>query len=79
MPSFKHLNSKRINFHKLFFFCTIIDVINVLGILKLQFNSTQVMFIKVPSQQPDGQLQKQHIIHTSIIKDNKLCTYETYT
>jgi hypothetical protein len=33
----------------------------------------------MPSQQPDGQLQKQHNTQTYIIKGNELGTYETYT
>ena len=37
------------------------------------------MFTNVPSQQPDDQLQKRHIVLTSIIKDNKQGTYEMYT
>jgi len=37
------------------------------------------MFIDVPSQQSDDQLQKQHNIETWILKDNKQGTYETYT
>ena len=37
------------------------------------------MFINVPSQQPDGQLQQQRNIETWIPKDNKQGTYESYT
>jgi hypothetical protein len=37
------------------------------------------MLIHVPSQQPDGQLPKQHVIQTYKVKDNKQSTYETYT
>jgi hypothetical protein len=35
------------------------------------------MFINVPSQQPDGQLQQQQNIETWITKDNKQVAYET--
>ena len=35
------------------------------------------MFINVPSQQTDGQLQRQYNIETQIIKDNKHDTYQT--
>jgi len=37
------------------------------------------MFNNVPGQQPDDQLQKQHITQTEIMKYNKQGTYETYT
>jgi len=37
------------------------------------------MFINVPSQQPDGQLQKQYLIPTLTITDNKQGTNETHT
>jgi hypothetical protein len=37
------------------------------------------MFINVPNQQPDGQLQKRHVIQTLIIEDNKQGTKETHT
>jgi fucose permease len=32
----------------------------------IQFNSIQFLFINVPSQQPNGQLQKQHNTQTQI-------------
>jgi uncharacterized phage protein gp47/JayE len=35
----------------------------------IQFNSIQFRFINVPSQQPDGQLQKQHNKQTQITMD----------
>jgi len=37
------------------------------------------MFINVPSQQPDGQLQKQYVTQTVTIKDIKQGTNETHT
>jgi len=37
------------------------------------------MLINMPSQQPEGQLQKQHIIQTYIKKENKRGTNETNT
>ena len=42
-----------------------------------QSSSIQIMFIDVPSQQPDGQIQQQHNIETRITKDNKHVPYET--
>jgi len=33
--------------------------------------------MNVPRQQPDGRLQKRHIIQTYIMKDNKQGTHET--
>ena len=36
-----------------------------------------LIFINVPSQQLDGQLQKQHNIETQKTKDNKQNTQET--
>jgi hypothetical protein len=38
-----------------------------------------LLFINVPSQQPDGQLHKQHNIQTQITTDNKQDTNETDT
>ena len=37
------------------------------------------MFINMPTQQTDGQLQKQYVIQTLTIKDNKQGTNETHT
>ena len=34
-------------------------------------NSFQFQFVNVPSQQPDGQLHKQHNVQTQITTDNK--------
>lgn len=40
-------------------------------------NEVKFIFINVPSQQPDSQLQKQHNTETQITNDNKQDTYET--
>ena len=42
-------------------------------------NSIQFQFINVPSQQPDGQLQKQHNTQTQITTNNKQDTIEINT
>jgi hypothetical protein len=44
---------------------------SVLSIFSIQFNSIQFWFINVPSQQPDGQLQKQHNKQTQITMDKE--------
>jgi hypothetical protein len=45
------------------------DVVAI--IILIQFYSIQFWFINVPSQQPDGQLQKQHNIQTQITMDKE--------
>ena len=45
----------------------------------IQFNSIQFLFIIVPSQQPDGQLQKEHNVQTQITDENKQDTNEKDT
>jgi hypothetical protein len=40
-------------------------------IIIIQFNSIQLWFINVPSQQPDGQLQKKHNKQTQITMDKE--------
>jgi hypothetical protein len=39
----------------------------------------QFLFVYVPSQQPDGQLQKQHNIQTPVTEHNKRDSNETVT
>jgi hypothetical protein len=47
--------------------------------MMMKIISIPFVFTNVPSQQPDGQLQKPHTIQTPITKDNKQDTYETNT
>jgi hypothetical protein len=42
----------------------VVVVVVVTAKLLIQFISIKLMFINVPGRQPDGQLWKQHLIHT---------------
>jgi hypothetical protein len=48
---------------------------DIIGVF--QFNSIQFRFINVPSQQPDGQLQKRHNIQTQI--NSQMANYRNST
>jgi hypothetical protein len=55
-------------------FLTTYGYVIIIIIIIIQFNSInsiQFWFINVPSQQPDGQLQKQHNIQTQITMDKE--------
>jgi len=43
------------------------------------FSSTQFLFLNVPGQQPDGQLQNQQNTEKNITKDTKQDTHKSHT
>jgi hypothetical protein len=74
-PAYKNGNRQEINNYTpisiLPVFSKSLEKIIYNRLLSFQFNSIKFWFINVPSQQPDGQLQKQHNIQTQITMDKE--------